>query len=66
MEQEHELMTTTTLKIKIVKCSHKEYWYNDKVGHIFNVVDNCVRDFYVRKDTVGLGGVLKIDAEIVK
>ena len=65
MDQEHNLMTKTTLKIKIVKCSHEKYWYKDRVGEIFNVDDVCVRDYYVNIDK-SLKGILKIDTEIVK
>lgn len=65
MDKEHNLMTTTTLKIKIVKCSHEKYWYKDKVGETFNVDDVCVRDYYVNVDK-SLKGILKIDTEIVK
>lgn len=65
MDQEHNLMTTTTLKIKIVKCSHEKYWYKDRVGEIFNVDDVCVRDYYVNIDK-SLKGILKIDTEILK
>lgn len=65
MEQDRNLMTTTALKIKIVKCSHDKYWYRDRVGEIFNVHDICTRDYYVIIDK-RLRGILRIDAEIVK
>ena len=66
MEQEHNI-TTTTLRVKIIKCSHDKYWYKDRVGEVFNVDDICVRDYYVRLGKGrSLSGILKIDAEIIK
>lgn len=66
MGQDHN-METTTLKIKIIKCSHDKFWYKDRVGEVFNVDDVCVRDYYVKLGKgLSLSGILKIDAEIVK
>ena len=39
------------MKVKIVKCSDSRFWYNDKIGEIFQVrrIDNdCV---WVRPET---------------
>ena len=60
-----EIVGVAKLRIKIIKCSHEKYWYNNRVGEIFSVVDECVRDFYVKNQNGTSYGVLKIDAEVV-
>jgi len=53
----------TKPRIRITKCSCDKYWYNNKIGQIFDVSDIGVRDYYVKE---GICGVLRIDAEILK
>jgi len=60
-----EIVGVAKFRIKIIKCSHDKYWYHDKVGEVFSVVDTCVRDYYIKSKNGGNYGVLKIDAEIV-
>jgi hypothetical protein len=67
MEQKDNLIATTTLKVKIIKCSHDKFWYKDRIGEIFNVDDVCAREYYVKPGKgFNLSCILKIDAEIVK
>lgn len=50
-------------KVRITKCSCDKYWYNDKIGQIFEISDIGVRDYYVNN---GTSGILRIDAELLK
>ena len=45
-----EKLSILPAKITIKKCSHKDYWYNDKVGKDFYTEDHSHRDYYVRID----------------
>lgn len=51
-------------KIKIIKASFRDFWYSDKVGQEFTVVDTGIRDYYVSHGG-SLMGILVIDAEII-
>lgn len=57
------------MQIKIVGCSRKTYWYANRIGEVFDVVDEDTTDYYVnyaKPDEYSLSGrVLKSDAEIV-
>lgn len=55
-------MTMFGKKIKVVKCSFENFWYNDKIGQTFTVVEDSVRDYYVLDGGV-VRGILIIDVE---
>ena len=38
-----EIVGVAKFRIKIIKCSHDKYWYHDKVGEVFSVVDKIGR-----------------------
>jgi hypothetical protein len=55
-------MTMFGKKIKVVKCSFEKFWYSDKIGETFTVVEDSTRDYYVL-DGSSLRGILIIDTE---
>lgn len=54
------------MKVKITKCSSNNYWYYNKIGEIFDVVDNGI--FKGQFATLKLNGYFidKNDCEIVE
>ena len=52
-------------KIVIVKCSQPMFWYANKIGQEFSVIDTSSRDYYVMNNN-SLCSILVIDAELVK
>jgi hypothetical protein len=61
-----KIVEIAVIKVKITKCSHEKYWYSDKVGQVFSVVDTSVRDYYVIGERGISVCILKVDAEVVK
>lgn len=52
------------MKVKIKSCNEEKSWYKTEIGKTFTVdCDNT--DWYIVKMGLGLGSVLKTDAEIV-
>lgn len=48
------------MKVKIVRCSG-DYWYKDKIGELFEVIDYDKKVFFVRSQYGKLGYVYKAD-----
>lgn len=59
-----EIVEVAKFRIRVVKCSQPIFWYNDKIGEEFSVIDiSGARDYIVSEKK---GGILIIDAEIIK
>ena len=52
------------MKVKIKSCSDENYWYKTEIGITYEV-DTYNTDWYIVNIGLGLGSVLKTDAEIV-
>ena len=52
------------IKIKVIKSSSEKFWYNDKVGQEFTVVQSSIRDYYVSDDG-RLKGILVCDTKVI-
>lgn len=50
------------MKVKVVKCEAKSYWYSDKIGQVFEVEDYDKSDYRVIKSGHYL---YKYDVEVV-
>lgn len=51
-------------KVKIIQCSSEKYWYSDKIGKEYTVVETSVRDYYV-SDNGTVKGILILDLEVI-
>jgi hypothetical protein len=60
-----EIVEVVKFKIKILKCSQPTFWYSDKVGQEFSVVDVSTRDYYISDDKGSTHGVLIVDSLII-
>jgi len=59
-----EIVEISKFKIRVVKCSQPMFWYKDRIGEEFSVITvSGTRDYIVSDKR---GGILIIDAEIVK
>jgi hypothetical protein len=59
-----EVLEAAKFRIRITKCSHSMFWYNDRVGEEFSVIGMSGARDYIVDDKKG--GILIIDAEIIK
>jgi hypothetical protein len=51
--------------IKITSCSFDTFWYNDRIGDIFEIVGYSLRDYYVM-DGDRVKGILIKDVVLIK
>lgn len=54
------------MKVKIVKCSNPEYWYADKIGKVFEVINNDNENYEAISAYGTEGYILKKDTEIIE
>lgn len=64
-------MPPKKIKIQIQKCGSKQYWYNNKVGDIFEAIEDGDNMYWVDNHKVigdysEIGGVFKSDAVILQ
>lgn len=59
-------MEVVKFRIKIIRCSHPKFWYNNLIDKEMFVIDECIRDYYVNNNGNTSYGILKIDAVILK
>lgn len=59
-----EIVEVAKFRIRVTKCSHSMFWYNDRIGEEFSVISvSGARDYIVSDKN---GGILIIDAEIIE
>jgi len=57
------------MKVRIIKCSNKNWWYNDKIGEIFDVLmeeEDDYDDYVVANYVSNKNSIDKADCEIVE
>jgi hypothetical protein len=60
-----EIVEVAKIKIKILKCSQPTFWYKNKIGQDFTIIDISGRDYYVFYNG-SCFGVLIVDAKVLK
>ncbi len=60
-----EIVEVAKFRVKILKCSQHTFWYNDRIGEEFSVIDVSSRDYYVFEKESS-HGILIVDAVIIK
>lgn len=58
-------MEAASMRIKIIKCSQPKFWYSDKVGQVFSVIDKSTRDYYININGNHNYSILVVDAVIL-
>jgi hypothetical protein len=54
------------MKVIIMSCSDKSFWYKDNIGKTFNVVRSDSKRYYTKtKDGKTMVPILKSDCEVI-
>jgi hypothetical protein len=55
-----------TMKVIIMSCSDRSFWYKDKIGKTFNVVKSDSKRYYTKtRDGKTVVPLLKTDCEVI-
>jgi hypothetical protein len=51
--------------VKVIKCDNPKSWYYSRIGEIFKVDSDSVRDYYIKRE-YGISCILKTDGDVVE